>query len=269
MQIFIKSQLPALVITSVGQFSICNSAYEAHDWLAPDIIDGADGFVLYDPGDYLLNRYSKVFKRCGYEVKTFDTGNLSQCNKYNPFKYVRDNKDIPKLVTAFIGGTGNYGYPGDIKFRAAEIALLSALFSYVANETLDEERNINSVNEMLMHMKRENGGWDYDYKHAVDFIFDDLRERDPYCYPVHQYEIFKATIGHQEHIVVDSCIWRLRPFTNDVVKECFSTDELGLDSFSFDRKTALFVSLGMSTEFDFLISLLYTQLFDTLCIGSV
>jgi type IV secretion system protein VirD4 len=234
-------------------------------------MDKADGFILYDPCDYLLIRYGKEFQRSGYEVKTYDTGNLSQCNKYNPFQYVRDSRDIPKLVTAFLNGTGNHGYAGDITFRAAEVALLNALFGYVAGEAVGEERNIGTVIEMLNHMMYPDRllSYDSDYKHAVDFIFEDLAARKPDSYPVNQYEIFKLTIGNQERIAVNSCIWRLKPFTTEAMKECCSADGLGLDAFGFDRKTALFVSLGQSCEFDFLVLLLYTQLFDTLCEKSI
>ena len=272
MQIFIRPQLPPLIITSAGQFTVCNSAYEIHEWLTPGTMDISDGFVICDPTGYLLHRYDKIFRRGGYTVKTFDTGNISECSSYNPLAYLRADKDIPKLVTAFIRNTDSFCCPGDIKFRTAETSLLAALFGYVANEIKADELNIGTVIEMLKYM-RIDSGWgdygDYDHKHAVDIIFEDLREHAPYSYPSQRYEDFKMTAWHVANLVVDSCILRLKPFADNSIKDRFSTDELGLDSFGFGSKTALFVSPCAGGYFDFLVPLLYTQLFDLLCEASV
>jgi len=232
MQIFIKPQLPPLVVTSAGQFMVCNSAYEFHDWLTPDIMKNSDGFVICDPTGYLHERYANLFKRSGYAVKTFDTSNLRDSNRYNPFAYVRDNRDVAKLVTAFIGGTSGYRYYGDIKFLAAEVALMSALFGYIANEAPSFERNINSVIETLKYMRADDGRDvfnDENYKHAVDFLFEQLEERDPNCFAVQRYTKFKLTAGHFANTVVNSCIWRLEPFAVDAVKDRFTEDELAFD----------------------------------------
>ena len=270
MQVFAKP--PQLIINSADQFIICQNAYEAYNWLTPKVLDKSDGFVLYDPTGYLHRRYSRLFKRSGYAVKTYDTGDLSGCSRYNPFAYVRNNRDIPKLAVAFIGGTECYGYPDEINFRSAEIALLTSLFSCVANEASEEERNIYTVIEMLKYMSDtgiKHYDSDYERKHAIDFVFEEFAETDPHCFYLQQYEFFKEIAGHYENDVVDSCIWRLKPFDTDIAKDSFAKDELEFDLLGSDQKTAIFVSPGISGEFSFLIPLLYTQLLDTLCNKSV
>ena len=267
MKLFIKPSHPPLVITSAFDFTVCGSGHEARDWLTPRVMCRSTGFVVYNNGCRLLRRYRGDFVRQGYRIRIFDTANLKNSVKYNPFSYVKNGCGIPKLVSAIVTGTKGYGKPGDMRFHIAETLLLTALFSYVAEETPEEERNIFSVTEMLRYMLPDEGYpcdyYDQGYKHAVDYMFEEKGKEDPLNKAVYRYNDFNWIAGALKSKVIKSCAARLEPFTTEESKEFFSNDELQMDRLC-DSKIALFVSSGKSDTLDFIVTLMYSQLFDIL-----
>jgi len=275
MNFFKQSLSLPLVITDNNHFSIINKGEQVQEYLERSIRQRSDGFVIFDPNNYLLNIYGSQFIRDGYRIKVFDTSDLGASAKYNPFAYVRNYNDVIKLVSSFITGTKGNGEDGEMKFTIAESTLLTAIFSYVSDEAPSYERNLCSVSEMLKYMLPDDDTIRYhnqvDNIHAVDILFEDYARRRPNCLAVRRYEAFKYMAGNNTDAIIKSCIKRLEPFCTDTMKAYFADDELGFDSFGIcdGYKTVLFVSAGQSDTFDFLASLMYTQLIDTLCCENV
>ena len=206
-----------------------------------------DGHVIYEP----------------YRIKIFNTINFHKSQHYNPFAYIHDEKDVLKLVTTLIANTKGEGKGGDEFWEKSEKLLYSALIGYIHYEAPEEEQNFATLLEMLNSMEvRED---DEEFKNPVDLIFDGLEERDPDHFAVRQYKKYKLAAGKTAKSILVSCGARLAPFDIKELREITSYDELELDTLG-DRKTALFLIMSdTDATFNFLISMVYTQMFNLLC----
>jgi type IV secretion system protein VirD4 len=268
---FIQPLSLPLVIVDKHHFSVVRQGDFSDDWLKQSARQKADGFVVFDPEGWLRCHYGKQFQQDGYRVIRFDTLRLNASAKFNPFAYVQNEVHVAKLVSAFISGTKGGGNPGDVRFVTAETALLTAIFGYVSDETQGYERSISTVFEMLNYMLSDEDACcrynDIHYTHTIDYLFEEYASRHPNCLSVRRYEHFKHMADSHADIIIESCIERLKPFCTGVTKTYFSDDELDLCAFGASgvQKTVLFVSAGQSEIYDFLASLVYTQLIDALC----
>ena len=273
MEFFKQPAYPDFVVARGGQIIVSGRSRKARDWLNPRGLRQANGFVVYDPYGYMYLRYGRLFKHAGYRVKTLNAANLRESERYNPFVYVRRDSEIPKLAAALIAGTKGIGKPGDLRFLTSETLLLSALVGYLTSEAPEYERNIGVVTDMLKAMLPSGGDYRYyndiDRKHNLDFLFEATENRATDSFCVKRYVDFKYYAGSHAGMAVESCAHRLKPFCAPEIRDYFSEDELGLDSFCDGRKNVLFVSGGKSEPFGFIVPLMYTQLLDTLCGESV
>lgn len=199
----------------------------------------------------------------GYRIKIFNTINFKKSMHYNPFAYVHDEKDILKLVTTLIANTKGEGKGGDEFWEKAEKLLYSALIGYIHYEAPEEEQNFSTLLEMINAMEvRED---DEEFKNPVDLMFDELAERDPDHFAVRQYAKYKLSAGKTAKSILVSCGARLAPFDIKELREITAYDELELDTLG-DKKTALFLIMSdTDATFNFLLSIIYTQLFNLLC----
>lgn len=199
----------------------------------------------------------------GYRIKIFNTINFNKSMHYNPFTYIHSEKDILKLVTTLIANTKGEGKGGDEFWEKAEKLLYSALIGYIHYEAPIEEQNFTTLLEMINAMEvRED---DEEFKNAVDMLFDELEEKDPNHFAVRQYKKYKLAAGKTAKSILVSCGARLAPFDIKELREITAYDELQLDTIG-DKKTALFLIMSdTDATFNFLISMVYTQLFNLLC----
>ena len=258
-------RIPPLVIMRDTQFCVCGSGYDTHLWLAPHIMRCSNAFIIYDPDGSLKKQYGKTFNCNGYNIKVLNTAKVRMSTRYNPFEYIRSDKDIPKLVNALITGTKGNGSPGDINFITAETMLLTALISYINNEAPKIEQNIITLILMLEYMKPDDDYEDdYEYKHAVDYLFEEKETYDPDHLSLRQYKNFKEMTGADTKNIIASCAARLAPFNTEEIKDFMSNDELELDWLHFPN-TVLFVIPGNAgSPFNFIVPLMYSQLFDVI-----
>ena len=258
-------RIPPLIIMRGTQFCVCGSGYDTHLWLKSNIMRRSDAFIIYDPDGSLRKQYGRTFTRNSYGIKVLNMEKVKMSTRYNPFEYIRSDKDIPKLVNALITGTKGNGNPGDIKFISAETTLLTALVSYINNEAPKVEQNINTLILMLEYMMPdEDYEEDYDYKHAVDFLFEEKEVYDPDHLSVRFYKNFKEMMGNDTKNIIGSCAARLAPFNTEEMKNFMSDDELELDCLHFPN-TVLFVIPGNAgSPFNFIAPLMYSQLFDVI-----
>ena len=204
-----------------------------------------------------------VLLKKGYRIKIFNTINFNKSMHYNPFAYIHSEKDILKLVTTLIANTKGEGKGGDEFWEKAEKLLYSALIGYIHYEAPIEEQNFTTLLEMINAMEvRED---DEEFKNAVDMLFDELEEKDPNHFAVRQYKKYKLAAGKTAKSILVSCGARLAPFDIKELREITAYDELQLDTIG-DKKTALFLIMSdTDATFNFLISMVYTQLFNLLC----
>ena len=210
-----------------------------------------------------MNECGKALLKNGYKVKIFNTINFQKSMKYNPFAYIHGETDILKLVTTLIANTKGEGKGGDEFWEKAEKLLYTALIGYIYYEAPEEEQNFSTLLEMINAMEvRED---DEEFKNAVDLMFEDLAARDPEHFAVRQYAKYKLAAGKTAKSILVSCGARLAPFDIKALRDITSEDELELDKLG-DEKTALFLIMSdTDATFNFLISMIYTQLFNLLC----
>ena len=216
-----------------------------------------------DPKGTVLPEVGNALLKHGYRIKIFNTINFKKSMHYNPFAYVHDEKDILELVTTLIANTKGEGKGGDEFWEKAEKLLYSALIGYIHYEAPEEEQNFSTLLEMINAMEvRED---DEEFKNPVDLMFDELAERDPDHFAVRQYAKYKLSAGKTAKSILVSCGARLAPFDIKELREITAYDELELDTLG-DKKTALFLIMSdTDATFNFLISMVYTQLFNLLC----
>lgn len=252
--------------------------------LKPNLLQMHSSYVITDPKGTVLNECGKALQigpvkkdsegktikdKKGrvihepYQIRVFNTINFNRSMHYNPFTYIHSEKDILKLVTTLIANTKGDGKAGDEFWEKAEKLLYSALIGYIHYEAPEEEQNFSMLLEMLNSMEvRED---DETFKNPVDLLFDELEEKDPDHFAVRQYKKYKLAAGKTAKSILVSCGARLAPFDIKELRDITAYDELELDTIG-DRKTALFLIMSdTDSTFNFLISMIYTQLFNLLC----
>ena len=232
-------------------------------WIKPNLMQCHSSYVVTDPKGTVAIECGKMLEKEGYKIKIFNTINFKKSFHYNPFSYIHSEKDILKLVTTLIANTKGEGKAGDNFWVKAETLLYCALIGYLWYEGLDEEKNFATLISMINAMEvRED---DESFKNPVDYLFDELEAKDPEHFAVRQYKKYKLAAGKTAKSVLISCAARLAPFDIAEVREITMYDELELDM-TGDRKTALFLIMSdTDATFNFLISMIYTQLFNLLC----
>ena len=232
-------------------------------FIKPQLLQLHSSYVVTDPKGQIVCEVGKVLADNNYRIKIFNTINFKKSMHYNPFAYIHDDKDILKLVTTLIANTKGEGKSNDEFWEKAEKLLYSALIGYIHYEAPEEEQNFITLLEMINAMEvRED---DEDFKNPVDLMFDELQKRDPDHFAVRQYLKFKLAAGKTSKSILVSCGARLAPFDIRELREITSYDELQLDTLG-DKRTALFLIMSdTDATFNFLISMIYTQLFNLLC----
>ena len=232
-------------------------------FIKPNLLQMHSSYVVTDPKGCLINECGTALYKNGYRIKVFNTINFKKSMKYNPFSYIHSEKDILKLVTTLIANTKGEGKGGDEFWDKSEKLLYSALIGYIHYEAPEEEQNFATLLEMLNAMEvRED---DEEFKNPVDLMFEELVERDPDHFAVRQYLKYKLAAGKTAKSILVSCGARLAPFDIKELRDITAYDELELDTLG-DKKTALFLIMSdTDATFNFLISMIYTQLFNLLC----
>lgn len=232
-------------------------------WLKPNLMQCHSSYVITDPKGSIVIECGKLLLREGYKVKILNTINFKKSMHYNPFAYIRSEKDILKLVTTLIANTKGEGKAGDDFWVKAETLLYTALIAYIYYEAPEHEQNFTTLIEFINASEvRED---DEDFKNNVDLMFDRLEEKDPQHFAVRQYKKYKLAAGKTAKSILISCGARLAPFDIKELRELTAYDELELDTLG-DRKTALFIIISdTDATFNFLVSMCYTQLFNLLC----
>ena len=231
--------------------------------LKPNLLQMHSSYVVTDPKGSVVNECGYAMLKNGYRIKIFNTINFHKSMHYNPFAYIHDEKDILKLVTTLMTNTKGEGKSGDEFWEKSEKLLYSALIGYIHYEAPEEEQTFSTLLEMLNSMEvRED---DEEFKNAVDLMFDELEEKDPDHFAVRQYKKYKLAAGKTAKSILVSCGARLAPFDIKELREITAYDELELDTLG-DQKTALFLIMSdTDATFNFLISMVYTQMFNLLC----
>jgi len=220
-------------------------------------------YCITDPKGSLVCETGKMLQKNGYKIKVLNTINFKKSMHYNPFSYIHSEKDVLKLVTCLMQNTKGEGKGSDPFWEKAEQLLYTALIGYIWLEAPEEEKNFNTLIEMINAMEvRED---DEDFENQVDIIFRELKEKNPNHFAVRQYAKYRLAAGKTAKSILVSCGARLAVFDIAELREVTSYDELELDTLG-DRKTALFLIMSDTDDsFNFLISMCYTQLFNLLC----
>ena len=220
-------------------------------------------FVVTDPKGSLIYECGHALAKKGYLIKTMNTINFHKSMHYNPFAYVHSEKDILKLVTTLMTNTKGEGSGGDPFWEKSERLLLTALIAYLHYEAPVEEQNFATLLEMLNTMQVLED--DEEYQNPVDLLFEELAKKKPNSFAGRQYKLYKLAAGKTMKSILISCGARLAPFDIQEIRDATMYDELELDKLG-DRKTALFLIMSdTDSTFNFLISMVYTQLFNLLC----
>ena len=232
-------------------------------FIKPNLMQLHSSYVVTDPKGQLVLETGRLLERAGYKISVLNTINFKKSMHYNPFAYIHSEKDILKLVTCLIANTTGSGQKGDEFWTNAEKLLYMALIGYIHYEAPEEEQNFGTMLEMLNSMEvRED---DEEFKNPVDCLFDELKAKDPEHFAVRQYAKYKLAAGKTAKSILVSCGARLAPFDIAELRDVTAYDELALDTLG-DRKTALFLIMSdTDSTFNFLISMVYTQLFNLLC----
>ena len=232
-------------------------------WLKPNLLQMHSSYVVTDPKGSIVIECGNALLKHGYVIKIFNTINFKKSMHYNPFAYIHSEKDILKLVTTLIANTKGDGKAGDEFWTKAETLLYCALIGYIHYEAPVEEQNFSTLIEFLNAMEvRED---DEEFQNPVDLMFEALEKKKPNHFAVRQYKKYKLAAGKTAKSILISCGARLAPFDIQEVRDITAYDELQLDTLG-DKKTALFLIMSdTDATFNFLISMIYTQLFNLLC----
>ena len=238
-------------------------------WLTPQLLQAHSSYVVVDPKGGVLGQVGSFLQKRGYKIKVFNSIDFSKSMHYNPLAYIKTEADILKFVNALISNTKGDGKEGDEFWTKAETLLYCALVAYIVFEGPEEERNMNTLVEMINSMEvRED---DETFKNAVDYMFDGLERRSPQHFAVRQYKKYKLASGKTAKSILVSCGARLAPFDIQELLDLTAYDELELDTLGGRKKgdtqkTALFLIMSdTDATFNFLISMIYSQLFNLLC----
>ena len=232
-------------------------------WLKPNLLQCHSSYVVTDPKGTIVLECGNVMLKNGYKVRILNTINFKKSMHYNPFSYVHSEKDILKLVTTLMTNTKGEGSGGDPFWEKSERLLLTALIAYLHYEAPVEEQNFATLLEMLNTMQVLED--DEEYQNPVDLLFEELAKKKPNSFAGRQYKLYKLAAGKTAKSILISCGARLAPFDIQELRDLTMYDELQLDTLG-DKKTALFLIMSdTDSTFNFLISMVYTQLFNLLC----
>ena len=232
-------------------------------WLKPNLLQCHSSYVVTDPKGTIVLECGNAMLKNGYKVRILNTINFKKSMHYNPFAYVHSEKDILKLVTTLMTNTKGEGSGGDPFWEKSERLLLTALIAYLHYEAPAEEQNFATLLEMLNTMQVLED--DEEYQNPVDLLFEELAKKKPNSFAGRQYKLYKLAAGKTAKSILISCGARLAPFDIQELRDLTMYDELALDTLG-DKKTALFLIMSdTDSTFNFLISMVYTQLFNLLC----
>ena len=233
-------------------------------WLTPQLLQAHSSYVVVDPKGGVLGQVGYFLqKKRGYKIKVFNSIDFSKSMHYNPLAYIKNEADILKFVNALISNTKGEGKEGDPFWTKAETLLYCALIAYIIFEGPAEDRNMNTLVDMISGMEVKED--DEDFMNAVDYMFAGLEKRKPDCFAVKQYKKYKLSSGKTAKSILISCGARLAPFDIPQLREIMSYDELELDRMG-DRKTAtFFVISDTDSTYNFLVALAFSQMFNLLC----
>ena len=232
-------------------------------WLKPNLLQMHSSYVVTDPKGSIVVECGNALLKNGYKLKILNTINFSKSMHYNPFAYVHSEKDVLKLVTTLMTNTKGEGSGGDPFWEKSERLLLTALIAYLHYEAPVEEQNFATLLEMLNTMQVLED--DEEYQNPVDLLFEELAKKKPNSFAGRQYKLYKLAAGKTAKSILISCGARLAPFDIQELRDLTMYDELQLDTLG-DKKTALFLIMSdTDSTFNFLISMVYTQLFNLLC----
>ena len=232
-------------------------------WLKPNLLQCHSSYVVTDPKGTIVLECGNAMLKNGYKVRILNTINFKKSMHYNPFAYVHSEKDILKLVTTLMTNTKGEGSGGDPFWEKSERLLLTALIAYLHYEAPVDEQNFATLLEMLNTMQVLED--DEEYQNPVDLLFEELAKKKPNSFAGRQYKLYKLAAGKTAKSILISCGARLAPFDIQELRDLTMYDELQLDTLG-DKKTALFLIMSdTDSTFNFLISMVYTQLFNLLC----
>ena len=232
-------------------------------WLTPQLLQAHSSYVVVDPKGGVLEQVGSFLQKRGYKIKVFNSIDFSKSMHYNPLAYIKTEADILKFVNALISNTKGEGKEGDPFWTKAETLLYCALLGYIIFEGAEEDRNMNTLVDMISGMEVKED--DEDFLNAVDYMFKGLEQRKPNCFAVKQYKKYKLSSGKTAKSILISCGARLAPFDIPQLREIMSYDELELDRMG-DRRTATFFCISdTDSTYNFLVALAFSQMFNLLC----
>ena len=232
-------------------------------WLTPQLLQAHSSFVVVDPKGGVLSQVGRFLQRRGYKIKIFNSIDFSKSMHYNPLAYLKNEADILKFVDTLIANTKGDGKEGDPFWTKSETLLYCALLSYIIFEGPAEDRNMNTLVDMISGMEVKED--DENFLNTVDYMFKGLEKRKPNCFAVKQYKKYKLASGKTAKSILSSCGARLAPFDIPQLREIMSYDELELDRIG-DRKTAVFFTISDTTPtYNFIVALAFSQMFNLLC----
>ena len=232
-------------------------------WLTPQLLQAHSSYVVVDPKGGTLDQCGRFLQREKYRVRVFNSIDFSKSMHYNPLAYIKTESDVLKFVTALIANTKGDGKEGDEFWTKAETLLYCALVAYIVFEGPEEERNMNTLVEMINSMEvRED---DETFKNAVDYMFDGSERRSPQHFAVRQYKKYKLASGKTAKSILISCGARLAPFDIPQLREIMSYDELDLDKLGDEKSALFFLISDTDTTYNFLVALAFSQMFNLLC----
>ena len=232
-------------------------------WLTPQLLQAHSSFVVVDPKGGVLSQVGRFLQRRGDKIKIFNSIDFSKSMHYNPLAYLKNEADILKFVDTLIANTKGEGKEGDPFWTKAETLLYCALIAYIIFEGPAEDRNMNTLVDMISGMEVKED--DENFLNTVDYMFKGLEKRKPNCFAVKQYKKYKLASGKTAKSILISCGARLAPFDIPQLREIMSYDELELDRIG-DRKTAVFFTISDTTPtYNFIVALAFSQMFNLLC----
>ena len=232
-------------------------------WLTPQLLQAHSSYVVVDPKGGTLDQCGRFLQREKYRVRVFNSIDFSKSMHYNPLAYIKTESDVLKFVTALIANTKGDGKEGDEFWTKAETLLYCALVAYIVFEGPEEERNMNTLVEMINSMEvRED---DESFKNAVDYMFDGLAKRNPQHFAVRQYAKYKLASGKTAKSILISCGARLAPFDIAELREIMSYDELELDKLGDEKAALFFLISDTDSTYNFIVALAFSQMFNLLC----
>ena len=232
-------------------------------WLTPQLLQAHSSYVVVDPKGGVLGQVGGFLQKRGYKIKVFNSIDFSKSMHYNPLAYIRNEADILKFVDALISNTKGEGKEGDPFWTKSETLLYCALIAYIIFEGPAEDRNMNTLVDMISGMEVKED--DEDFMNAVDYMFAGLEKRKPDCFAVKQYKKYKLASGKTAKSILISCGARLAPFDIPQLREIMSYDELELDKLGDEKSALFFLISDTDTTYNFLVALAFSQMFNLLC----